>query len=67
MPATTPAPAMPKISHEHFCMPRPDATEPRIEGFWAARVDRNGVESGRIRVTRCLECGAARYTTQETG
>ena len=67
MPAATPAPAQPKISHEHFCQPRPDAREPRIEGFWADAVDRDGRPSGRIRVTRCLECGAARYTTEENG
>lgn len=68
MPATpTPsAPELPQVSHEYFCKPRPENKEPRIESFLAAQVGANGVETGRmVRVTRCLECGAARYTNEE--
>lgn len=67
MPATTPAaPELPKVAHEYFCQPRPKNKEPRIESYLAAQVDANGVETGRkIRVTRCLECGAARYIAEE--
>lgn len=64
MPATS-APAEPKISHEHYCMPRPGQEHPRIESFNATRVDRNGADAGSVRVTRCIECGSARYTNEE--
>ena len=50
------------IRHEEFCLPRPDETGPRIEGFVAYEDD---AQTGRTRpaavVTRCLECGAASY------
>ncbi len=53
------------LRHEEFCLPRPGAQEPRVEGFVAYADD---AESGRSRpaafVTRCLECGAAKYDPQ---
>lgn len=63
MPAT--APEQPKISHEHFCMPRPGESKPRVESFKATSVNRDGVENGTVRVHRCIECGAARYINEE--
>lgn len=53
------------VRHEEFCLPRPGAKEPRLEGFTAYEDD---ARSGRTRpaafVTRCLECGAAAYKRQ---
>jgi hypothetical protein len=53
------------IRHEEFCLPRPGAGEPRVEGFIAYEDD---AQTGRTRpaavVTRCLECGAASYKRQ---
>lgn len=66
MPASTSTPRTVQVSHEYFCQPRPGAEEPRIEAFTAAKVDATGVETGQsVRVTRCQECGAARYTNEE--
>jgi hypothetical protein len=52
----------PKIRHEDFCLPRPDAEEPRVESF---RTYGDDPATGRSRPThmvhRCLECGAANY------
>jgi hypothetical protein len=54
--------ADPKIRHEDFCLPRPDAGEVRMEVFKAFADDPG---TGRSRPThtvhRCLECGAATY------
>lgn len=63
---TTPRPAMPKLSHEEFCLPQSargdgEATEPRIEQFRATGPDREGTVRTLI-VTRCIECGVAKYT-----
>ena len=56
-----------KVTHEHFCLPRPGEEKPRMEGFIAYTDDE---KSGRSRpamfVTRCLECGAARYRPHTT-
>lgn len=50
------------LRHESFCLPRPELTAPRIEGFVHYIDD---PASGRSRpshnVKRCLECGAADY------
>lgn len=70
MPAAPTAPKSrlnPKaIRHEAFCLPRPEAEEPRVEGFVAYTDDAG---TGRSRaaafVTRCLECGAAAYDPQD--
>jgi hypothetical protein len=52
----------PKLRHEEFCLPRPDAEEPRVETFRSFTDD---PATGRSRPThtvhRCLECGAASY------
>ena len=65
-----PAPVKSKIDaasirHEEFCLPRPEESEARVEGFIAYEDD----AAGRIRpaafVSRCLECGAASYKRSE--
>ncbi len=57
----------PRVRHEEFCLPRPDATTPRIETYPYLQDD---PETGRAMqthtVTRCLECGAANYERAET-
>ena len=52
----------PKIRHEEFCLPRPDAEAARVESF-PYYTDDAATGRSRIthRVTRCLECGAAHY------
>ena len=59
-----------KIPHEEFCLPQSargdgTATEPRIEQYRASGDDGTGRERVLI-VTRCLECGVARYTDPNT-
>ena len=46
-----------RISHERFCLPRPDAEAVRIEPFKSDRYNRDGTTT-RVSVTRCIECGA---------
>ncbi len=52
----------PKVRHEEFCLPRPDADGPRLESYLAYTDDPG---TGRSRPThtvhRCCECGAATY------
>lgn len=62
--AQTEAPALPKIAHEEFCLPRPENDEVRVEQYKALGVDDKGHERA-LRVTRCLECGAATYRPAE--
>lgn len=50
------------IEHEKFCLPRPGEDAPRIESFTTSTYGEDGVTAtGRVRTTRCFECGAARY------
>ena len=70
MPAPTPTPTLPKQAHEEFCLPQTargdgDASEPRIEQYRAKGEDRDGRERTLI-VTRCIDCGATRYTDPNT-
>jgi hypothetical protein len=60
MAATALAPAPPPVIHEEFCLPRPDATEPRIETYPVTGDGPGGIPR-TLTVTRCIECGAARY------
>lgn len=46
------------LEHEHFCLPRPGAPEPRTETYRAERTNEAGVVTSRPTVTRCIECGA---------
>jgi hypothetical protein len=57
---SAPTKATPKIRHEEFCLPRPGASEPRIESY-AYLDDASGQSRPTHDVTRCLECGAANY------
>ncbi len=50
--------APPKVRHEEFCV---DA-EPRIEQFVAYKDGLTGRSVPTLTVTRCMECGAAKYT-----
>jgi hypothetical protein len=60
--AAATAPKYDSLNHEEFCLPRPDEDAPRIEGFVSYSDD---PQTGRSRptafVTRCLECGVAKY------
>lgn len=62
MPSATAAPVYDVLNHEEFCLPRPGEEAARIEGFVAYSDDER---TGRSRpvafVTRCLECGVAKY------
>lgn len=58
--ATTTRPALPAVQHEHFCLPRDEYDAPRVEQYPAVGDDGEGRERTLI-VTRCIECGAARY------
>lgn len=49
------------VAHEHFCLPRPEADQPRLEGFVAYEDEPSGRSRPVAFVTRCLECGAATY------
>jgi hypothetical protein len=49
------------LRHEEFCLPRPGADKPRVEGFLAYTDDPAGLSRPAMFVTRCLECGAATY------
>jgi len=54
------------IRHEEFCLPRPGEKAPRVEGFVAYSDDAATNRSKPAAfVTRCLECGAAHYETQD--
>ena len=64
MPNTTATQAVvTEVRHEEFCLPRPGQAEPRIEVYPHYE---DHPKSGRAyqthTVTRCIECGAARYT-----
>ncbi len=49
---------MTTIEHATFCLPRPGATEPRIESFTLTRYADDGITAVAFpRVTRCIECG----------
>lgn len=59
--------AKPALRHEEFCLPRPGETEPRIEGYSHFEDDpKTGRSRATHKVTRCLECGAARYDRLES-
>lgn len=63
--ATQARPQPPEVRHEEFCLPQSvrgdgDATQPRIEQFPATGPDRAGAVRTLL-VTRCIDCGAARY------
>lgn len=49
------------VKHEEFCLPRPNADSPRIEGFVAYQDAATGRSVPAAFVTRCLECGATTY------
>jgi hypothetical protein len=52
----------PKLRHEEFCTPRPDADAPRIETFpYYADDPATGRSRVTHRITRCVECGATHY------
>lgn len=58
------------VKHEEFCLPQTargdgPADTPRIEQYRATGDDGSGRERVLI-VTRCLECGAARYIDPNT-
>lgn len=58
------------LTHLEFCLPQTsrgdgDQSEPRIEQYRVTGADNGGRERTLI-VTRCLECGAARYTDPNT-
>lgn len=58
-------PEPPAVRHEEFCLPQSargdgEATEARIEQFPATGPDRAG-NVRTLLVTRCIDCGAARY------
>ncbi len=56
----------PRVRHEEFCLPRPDATEPRVEIFpYLQDNPATGRSTKTHTVTRCLECGAAHYERAE--
>lgn len=61
MPTTAQKPLLAPLAHEHFCMPRPSAEEPRVEGFISYEDDAAGKSRPAAFVTRCVECGAAHY------
>ena len=59
MPATT---TKDTVRHEDFCLPRPGATEPRLERYVHLGDDpKSGRSLPTHDVIRCLECGAATY------
>jgi len=46
------------VEHAEYCLPRPGATEPRMEGYSATRYGANGITvAGSSVVHRCIECG----------
>lgn len=47
------------LSHEKFCLPRPDAEAVRTESYRVPRPNKDGT-STPVTVTRCIECGAHR-------
>lgn len=53
--------ALPKINHEHWCAPTGGRAEVRVEQFSAYQENEAGRAVPVVRVTRCLECGEARY------
>lgn len=61
--ATTASPAVSEVGHEEFCIPSLGLDEPRVEAFITARVDpRTGQSTSKVRIVRCVECGAQRIT-----
>jgi hypothetical protein len=54
----------PRVSHEEFCLPRPELSEVRMESYPAVGLDNRGQERTLI-VTRCIECGAATYRPKD--
>lgn len=56
---------LPAVQHEHFCLPRPTATEPRVETYVHYTEDASGRSAPTHNVTRCQECGATRYDRTE--
>ncbi len=66
MAGMTATPNKATLTHEHFCLPRPEATEPRIEGFISYSDDASGRSVPTSQVTRCQECGAATYQPYTT-
>ncbi len=48
------------VTHEGFCLPRPDETGPRIERYTAYR-DFQG-RAVPLSVVRCVECGGTKIT-----
>lgn len=46
------------LRHLDFCLPRPGASEPRVESYRVERSNQAGVVVGRPLVVRCVECGA---------
>ena len=47
-----------KVEHAHYCLPRPGATEPRMESYTSPRFGPDGVTVvGYARIDRCQECG----------
>lgn len=53
------------VQHEHFCLPRPDSKEPRLEGYVSYEDDAAGKSRPAAFVTRCLECGAVHYEREK--
>lgn len=51
----------PLLRHEQFCLPRPGAIEPRIEGYVHYGDNEAGRSVGTHNVIRCVECGATIY------
>ena len=50
------------LRHEEFCLPRPGAEKPRIEGYVHYEDGPHGRSVPTHDVIRCMECGAATYT-----
>lgn len=62
MTAPTKLATVPPMTHEYWCQPTGERTEIRVEQFIAYRDDTSSNRSTpSVRVTRCCECGSARY------
>jgi len=56
---TAPTKSAPKVRHEEFCLPRPGASEPRIESYpFYGDGQQGGRPVATHIITRCIECGA---------
>lgn len=55
------APTLPFMVHEHFCQPTAGRDAIRVEQFIAYADAPSGRSEPAKRVTRCQECGVARY------